>query len=90
MFRLRGVVFTANLTPRIGIRNPIQTPREMVHMAVCEQTARCVHGGHERGVPVSLTRSKDATILSNQGSAAQASFNKQRDILCLGVPLDTE
>ncbi len=27
-----------------------------------------------------MTRSKDATILSNQGSAAQASFNKQRDI----------
>ncbi len=32
---LRDVVFTANLTPRIGIRKPIQTPREMVHMAVC-------------------------------------------------------
>ncbi len=48
---LRDVFFTANLTPRIGIRKPIQTPREMVHMAVCEQTARCTHGGHERGGP---------------------------------------
>ncbi len=62
---LRDVLFTANLTPRIGIRKPIQTLREMVHMAVCEQTARCAHGDHTRGVPVSLTRSKDATILSN-------------------------
>ncbi len=32
---LRDDVFTANLTSRIGISNPIQPPREMVHMAVC-------------------------------------------------------
>ncbi len=46
---LRDVVFTANLPPRTVMRNPIQSPREMVHMAVCEQTAKVPTGGTSEG-----------------------------------------